>query len=159
MRLALPAQRGKRMIAVLALAGAMGLVLLVATFLGSPDEGALLVGEVRDEIIAVRGAVDTCTAAMASEEARFREHDRRVESLRESVRSFKSPDGERVPADRYSGYLAAFDRYNEAVREWHERAESLRTQSTDCRALAQRHNVLVDSLQQLVGAARDGSAE
>lgn len=152
MRIPNATRRSGRLVASVAVVAATSLLLVVARYLGSPDEAALLVGEVRDEIVATRDSVETCTAAVAAEEARFRAHDRHVESLREVVRSFESADGERVPANQYGGYLTAFDSYNEAVREWHERADSLRARSDGCRALAEHHNVLVDSLQRLVGA-------
>lgn len=105
---------------------------------------------VRDQVRQARRAVDSCRMEMSQEEAEFRAYDDRVDSLRVRVRGYEAlhPDG--VPADSFGAYLEVFDEYNEAVPRWEARADSLRTRWRACRALADEHNVLVDSLRGLL---------
>lgn len=93
----------------------------------------------------LRAAVSHCTEDLAGEQARFDAHDRAVDSLRAAVHAYES-DERTVPAAEFDAYLEVFDAYNESVRDWHERAEALQSSWQECRALAERHNELVDSL-------------
>jgi hypothetical protein len=93
----------------------------------------------------LRAAVAECTEGLAEEEARFRAHGRAVDSLRAAVFAHESAD-RTVPAEEFDAYLEVFGAYNESVAEWHERAAALESSWEACRALAERHNALVDSL-------------
>lgn len=107
-----------------------------------PDPGVRM----RNDLLRARAAADSCAAALADEEARFRAYDARVDSLRGAVRGFEAlhPDG--VPADSYPSYLAAFDSYNVAVAGWQARADSLRASWAACSEAVERHNALADSV-------------
>jgi hypothetical protein len=97
------------------------------------------------EVEELRAAVDACTADLAAEQARFEAHDQWVDSLRAIVLGYES-DERTVAAEDFDVYLEAFDAYNESVSAWHDRAEDLQATWESCRALAERHNELVDSL-------------
>jgi hypothetical protein len=98
------------------------------------------------EVDELRAAVDQCTEALQMEQARFKAHERGVDSLRAMVLAYES-DERTVPVGEFDGYLEAFTAYNEAVRDWHDRASALQAQWAECHELAERHNVLVDSLR------------
>ncbi len=93
----------------------------------------------------LRAAVSRCTEDLAAEQARFDAHEAAVDSLRAAVHAYES-DERTVPAAEFDAYFEVFDAYNESVSDWHERAEALQSSWQECRALAERHNELVDSL-------------
>lgn len=95
----------------------------------------------------LRAAAEECRIAVEREERDFEAYRSEVEELREAVRAYEALDERGVPEDRYEEYLETFERYNESVPEWEERADSLRAHSEACRALARRHNLLADSLR------------
>jgi hypothetical protein len=135
------------------LAGALAVALIVALAVGGAllrrgaAPGADSVGRdpAMEELRELREAVATCHAEVEAEQARFQDHQARVDSLHAVVRGHES-DERTVPAHEFDDYLVAFDAYNEAVRDWHDRAAALQTAWEECRALAERHNERVDSL-------------
>jgi hypothetical protein len=141
---------GPVLIGALLLAVAVGAALLRHS--GRPDPEL----ERRSEYPALeslRTAVDECMERLAEEEAGFRAHGRAVDSLRAAVFAYESRD-RTVPAEEFDAYLEVFGAYNESVGAWHERAAALEASWEACRALAERHNLLVDSLS---GTPRDES--
>ncbi len=100
-----------------------------------------------DRVQALRAQADSCRVAVNQEEVLFREYDHRVDSLRRAVDDFERmrPDG--VPADTYPSYLETFRRYNSSVPAWRMQVDTLRAHWEACRATAESHNVLVDSLR------------
>ena len=106
----------------------------------------------RDSLGQLRLRVDSCQTSLAREETDFRRFDAEVDSLRREVRDFEAEDAAGVPEEMYDEYLAAFDRYNEAVPVWEALADTLRSHETDCRSLVERHNLLADTLRRRVEA-------
>lgn len=135
-------------IALLSAAIIAGLFVIRMMTAPGPDQARQL--RVRQELQSARLSVDSCKAAIAAEEDSFRDYDRRVDSLRRAVRAFEAEDPDGVPAEQYEQYLGTFDRYNAAVPAWRERADSLRSHLEACRAMAERHNLLADSLRGLL---------
>jgi hypothetical protein len=105
--------------------------------------------ELRTGLLRARAAADSCVAALAAEEERFRAFGARVDSMREAVRGFETLDPAGVPVDSYARYLAAFDSYNAAAAAWPARADSLRAHWAACRDATELYNALVDSLRRL----------
>jgi hypothetical protein len=126
---------------LLVLALAFALFRSLTTPRGDPVLAALLA-----EADELRSASDSCAAALPGQEERFRAYDQMVDSLRRVVREFETPGGTRrtVPAADFDEYLAAFDAYNAAVPVWHAQADTLRQQWEACRALAERHNSVIE---------------
>jgi hypothetical protein len=133
----------------LLVAGAMAAVLAVAAahLLSRPSTDP---GHDRPtpypEVEELRAAVDQCTEALHAEQARFQAHERAVDSLRAVVLEYESDD-RTVPVEEFDDYLKAFTAYNESVRTWHDHAAALQDRWAECHELAERHNVLVDSLR------------
>jgi hypothetical protein len=150
----LPESPTRRRATVLA-AIAVGAVLVAAVFsLAAKLERGRTMDELtalRDRLAGLRVRVDSCQTELAREETLFRRFDLRVDSLRTVVRDFESMDAAGVPEERYAEYLEAFGRYNDAVPQWEERADTLRVHEAFCRSLAERHNALADTLRR--GAA------
>jgi hypothetical protein len=94
----------------------------------------------------LRAAVDQCTEALQVAQARFQAHERAVDSLRAVALAYES-DERTVPVGEFDEYLEAFTAYNESVRTWHDHAAALQAHWGQCHELAERHNVLVDSLK------------
>lgn len=103
--------------------------------------------QLQEALRAQRLDADACRRELATADAGFREHDQRVDSLRDRVDAYEAlhPDG--VPADSFGVYLEVFDEYNEAVERWQERAEALRRQREACVDVVETHNELSDSLR------------
>lgn len=104
----------------------------------------------RNDLIRARALADSCAAALAEEEARFREYNARVDSLHDAVRGFEALHPAGVPADSYPRYLAAFDSYNVAVADWQARADSLQASWAACKEAVERHNALADSMRRIL---------
>lgn len=153
MRLPGPRARARLIPSLIVLAILVAAVLIERLFMSSGTDEARL-SRLRQEIRAARVEADSCMAVLRSEDARFQAFDRRVDSLRESVRTYESMDTAGVPAEEYERYLDAFDAYNEAVPVWRERADSLRARSARCRTLVEHHNLLADSLRPLIEDVR-----
>jgi len=132
-------------VVALLLGGAYG-----AWHLFGPPSTRERVASLRDSLRASRAAADSCQRALSYEEALFRDYDERVDSLRNRVRHYESLDPEGVPADSYEVYLETFDRYNDAVPAWRERADTLQTRWAECRTLIEDHNELADSVRTLL---------
>jgi hypothetical protein len=103
--------------------------------------------EMRSDLATMRMTVDSCATELAREETAFRRFDSRVDSLLDRVRDFEELDTAGVPEERYQEYLAAFERYNDAVPSWEALADTLRAHEAECRGLVERHNVLADTLR------------
>ena len=105
---------------------------------------------VRDSVQALRTATDSCSTTLEQRKAEMSAYAERVDSLRERVRDLEALHARGVPADSYEVYLTAFEGYNRGAAAWDTPAAALRTTLQSCRALAERHNVLVDSLRTLL---------
>lgn len=104
----------------------------------------------RDTLHVLRSAADSCRSEIDESASRLQAFDARLDSLRSRVREYEAIDPRGVPADSYEVYLEAFDRYNESVPGWSERADTLRERWARCTDLTQTHNALADSLRQLL---------
>jgi hypothetical protein len=131
--------------------GALVLVALgalaVHSFLGE-NEVRRELEALRGELRSARSQADSCRVALTWEEQDFLGFDAYVDSLHGQVRGFEDPDQGGVPGVEYEEYLASFDRYNDSVAVWQNRVDSLRATEASCRALAEAHNALGDSLRQ-----------
>lgn len=124
------------------LAGAIGGTVYMETRPPGPRER---LEALRVELGSARASADSCRVAVEAREARFHRYGARVDSLRDRITEYEALDPDGVPGDRYAEYLETFDRYNETVPEWGERADSLQTEWEACRALTEIHNALADS--------------
>jgi hypothetical protein len=70
--------------------------------------------------------------------------------MRERVRDLEALDRRGVPADSYTVYMAAFTAYNDSAAAWPPLEQAVRALEAACRAVAEHHNVLTDSLRELV---------
>ncbi|HSG48214.1 MAG TPA: hypothetical protein VLA43_10400 [Longimicrobiales bacterium] len=107
----------------------------------------------RGEVLAARTAADACTSELALAESVFRQQDAEVDSLRRVVDAAEAPlpgGGRGVPAEGYDAYLESFQEYNAAVGEWEAQVEGIREREEACRGLVERHNVLADSLREVL---------
>ncbi len=104
----------------------------------------------QEDVQATRGSIQSCQSRLAALEASFQDFDTRLSALRERVAALESADGPGVPAEQYDEYLTLFAAYNDSVRVWEARSESLRSGEAACRTLVGRHNALVDSLRHRV---------
>lgn len=152
----LPRSPGARVIAA---AGAL-LILVLAlvggrSFLERHGVASQL-RRMREDLAGLRASAENCQVALSREEEAFQRVRAEVDSLRGEVRDYEALDDRGVPADRYDEYLEVFDRYNESVPVWQERADSLRAHSEACRGAARRHNALADSLRDLLEALQSG---
>jgi hypothetical protein len=138
------------MLAAALLAGGI----LLVRGLHAPPENPRLAALLEDAD-SLRGEAERCAEELAEDEAGFRDFDRHVDSLRAEVAAHESSNGRRaVAAADYAEYLEVFDRFNEAVPAWHARADSLRARWERCRALAERHNEVLEA----AAAERYGTA-
>jgi len=101
----------------------------------------------REELRFARTRADSCTVALTWEEQDFLRLDVYVDSLHAQVRGFEDPAQGGVPGAEYEEYLSDFNRYNDSVAVWQNRADSLRNTEESCRTLAEIHNALQDSLR------------
>jgi hypothetical protein len=104
----------------------------------------------RDTIADLRSQADSCRAAVDVEVAALRAWDLRLDSMRARVRAYEALDTRGVPADSFVIYMQAFRAYNDSVAAWPPREDSVRAMDTQCRAVAEQHNALTDSLRRLV---------
>jgi hypothetical protein len=125
-----------------------------------PDRAADANLALRDSIGVVRALVDSCRARVDETSAGIQDFTAQLDSMRARVRELEARDPRGVAADSYVIYLEAFDRYNESVPDWGQRADTLRALWAHCRDLATLHNTLADSLrralvQQMEDALRE----
>ncbi|HEX2168235.1 MAG TPA: hypothetical protein VHG09_13460 [Longimicrobiales bacterium] len=106
--------------------------------------------ELRARISALRARADSCQWAVDGRAAELRAYDSRLDSMRERVRELEALDRRGVPVDSYRVYMETFNRYNDSAAAWPPIEDSVRALNDRCRAIAERHNVLADSLRQLV---------
>jgi hypothetical protein len=130
--------------------GALAILILVGLAGGKVLERNRQVAEMkalREALDQARFAADSCMTALAWEERGFRRFDRMVDSLRIRMESYEDPDRGGVPQAEYEAYLRSFERYNDSVAVWQDRADSLRAKEAACRALIEDHNLLGDSIR------------
>lgn len=106
--------------------------------------------ELRDRISALRTRADSCRWEVDGRAAELRAYDHRLDSMRDRVRELEALDRRGVPVDSYRVYMETFNRYNDSAAAWPPIEDSIRALNGRCRAMAERHNVLADSLRQLV---------
>lgn len=128
--------------AALAVTGAMRLVERQRT----ADE----INGLREELYRARAAADRCRNALANSESSIRALSVQIDSLRSRVDSFEALDARGVPAEHYDEYLEVFESYNDSVGVWEGRERRLRAAEESCRVTIEEHNVLSDSLQQIL---------
>jgi hypothetical protein len=104
----------------------------------------------RDTITELRMQADSCQIDVDSSAAELRAYDRRLDSMRERVREMEALDERGVPADSYAIYMTAFTAYNDSAAAWPPLEQAVRDLDADCRAVAEHHNILTDSLRRLV---------
>ena len=104
----------------------------------------------RDTIAVLRTQADSCRVDVNGGAARLRAYDRRLDSMRARVRELEALDRRGVPADSYAVYMAAFTAYNDSASAWPPLEQAVRDLEAACRAVAEHHNVLTDSLRRLV---------
>lgn len=109
-----------------------------------------IITPLREELRVLRAAADSCRNALDADQMRFDAYDETVDSMQARVRSLEGIDPRGVPADSYDVYLGAFDRYNESVEGWTERADTVRARWERCRVATEEHNVLADSLRRIL---------
>ncbi len=139
--------------------GALAILILAGLSGGKILERSRQVAEMqalRDALDRARFAADSCKTALTWEERGFRRFDDLVDSLREEMESFEDPTRGGVPQAEYDAYLESFERYNDSVAVWQDRADSLRAKEAACRALVEDHNSLGDSIRRRQEALRDG---
>lgn len=120
------------------------------------------VNRLRGELFQARAAADRCQGSLLNSELRLREFDDVIAGLRAEVDSFEALDPRGVPEARYEEYMVSFERYNDSVAAWEDRAERLRTAEAACRATIEQHNALRDELTgvlQEAGVAPTDSTE
>ncbi len=96
-----------------------------------------------------RVSADSCKNTLAYENREFLRFDRMVDSLRTAVEDFEDPEQGGVPQAVYEEYLRTFAAYNDAVKAWEARADSLQASEVQCRTFVEAHNQLADSIRQL----------
>ena len=104
----------------------------------------------RDSLAALRARADSCRWDVDSRAAQLRAYNRRLDSMRSRVREMEALDRRGVPVDSYRVYLETFNAYNDSVAAWPPLEDTVRALDARCRDLAGRHNILADSLRQLV---------
>ncbi|MBR9988954.1 MAG: hypothetical protein KFH98_04315 [Gemmatimonadetes bacterium] len=107
-------------------------------------------GPLRGTITALRMEADSCRSEVDGYAARLRAYDARLDSMRTRVRELEALDRRGVPIDSFRIYMEAFTAYNDSVATWPPREDSVRVLDARCRVIAERHNVLADSLRNLV---------
>ena len=111
------------------------------------------IGRLRAELFRARAAAGRCQGSIVNSEARLREFDYVLDSLRARVDSFEALDRRGVPQARYPEYLETFESYNDSVAAWEGRARRLRAVEAACRTTILEHNALSDTLQAVLAAA------
>lgn len=114
--------------------------------LGSGDPHAAL----RATIAELRTQADSCRVDVNSSVGALRAYDQRLDSMRDRVRELEALDQRGVPADSYAIYMTAFTAYNDSAAAWPPLEQAVRDLDADCRAVAEHHNILTDSLRRLV---------
>ena len=147
----------RRPLAALTLAALVVMVGLVAWRALGDGRERREIEDLRSELRLLRTASDSCQVALAQEEMLFRDHDRRVDSLRAAVSEYESLHPEGVPADTYPGYLETFEAYNRAVPAWTMQVDSLQAHWEACRERVDAHNALADSLRLRLEALTPGA--
>jgi hypothetical protein len=128
-------------LALTAFGGLAGLLLRERTEARRELEG------LREELWVSRSKADSCQFALASEQEELLRFGSYLDSLHAQVRGFEDTEQGGVPGDEYGEYLATFDRYNDSVAVWKDRADALRATEAYCRVLAEAHNALQDSIR------------
>lgn len=111
------------------------------------------VTRLRGELFQARAAAQRCQGGLANSEARLRDFDEVIGSLRARVDSFEALDARGVPEEEYDAYMESFESYNDSVAAWEDRAQRLRTSETSCRSTIERHNALRGTLQGVIEGA------
>lgn len=106
--------------------------------------------ELRETISALRARADSCRWDVDGRAAELRAYDDRLDSMRARVHELEALDRRGVPVDSYRIYMETFNRYNDSAAAWPPLEDSVRALNERCRAIAERHNILADSLRQLV---------
>lgn len=142
------------------LLGVLGGIVLVVLGLGirahfETQARIRYVEGLREEMRAARATVEACMVERARARSIFDQTDRAVDSLRAEVDDAEIPlpeGGRGVEEDRYPAYLGSVEAYNLSVREWEAAAAELQDVDDRCRAVTEIHNVLVDSLSNVLAA-------
>jgi predicted nucleic acid-binding Zn-ribbon protein len=111
------------------------------------------VTRLRGELFQARAAAERCQGGLANSEARLRDFDEVIGTLRARVDSFEALDTRGVPEEEYDAYMESFESYNDSVAAWEDRAQRLRTAEASCRATIERHNALRDTLRGVMEGA------
>lgn len=106
--------------------------------------------ELRDAISSLRASSDSCRWDVENRAADLRVYNRQIDSIRARVRELEALDRRGVPVDSYRVYMRTFNEYNDSVAAWAPREDTVRALDARCRAIAETHNVLADSLRKLV---------
>lgn len=104
----------------------------------------------RDSLSTLRASSDSCRWQVDRQAADLRAYDERLDSMRARVREFEALDRRGVPVDSYRVYMGMFNAYNDSVAAWGPREDTVRALDARCRAIAEEHNLLMDSLRDLV---------
>jgi hypothetical protein len=105
------------------------------------------------EVQAARAAADGCVNDLAMAESLFRQTQADADSLKAQVEAAEQPlpgGGRGVDAQAYETYMADVGDYNAAVERWEAQGEEVEARDQECRALVERHNLLLDSLRALM---------
>lgn len=133
---------------MLAIAG-LGLVAVIAKELLVPPTPEERLRALRAELTGLRDAADSCRTALEREQAQLRADDQRLDSLKSLIDHYEALDPRGVPADSYEAYLEAFNSYNERIPDRTHTGETLQAHWSECRAIAERHNLIADSARAL----------
>lgn len=132
------------------LIAAVILIVVIVAFRGvrtmREDPHAML----RDSLTTLRASSDSCRWQVESEAAALRAYDERLDSMRARVRELEALDRRGVPVDSYRVYMGTFNAYNDSVAAWGPLEDTVRALDARCRAIAEEHNLLMDSLRDLV---------
>lgn len=104
----------------------------------------------RASINELRARADSCRWNVDDRAAELHAYDRRLDSMRARVHAMEVLDGRGVPVDSYRVYMESFNRYNDSAAAWPPLEDTVRALDARCRAIAGQHNVLADSLRNLV---------
>jgi hypothetical protein len=107
-------------------------------------------GDLRETIIALRVQADSCRSQVDAYAASLRAYDVRLDSMRDRVRELEALDRRGVPIDSFRIYMQVFNAYNDSVAAWPPLEDSVRALDARCRLVAGQHNMLADSLRNLV---------
>ncbi|MGD2124055.1 MAG: hypothetical protein PVJ76_20060 [Gemmatimonadota bacterium] len=146
---------------IILLLAAASLVVVVALAGGPILERHRRAGEIRTLRTALEGsrmAADSCRMVLGWEQEGFLEFNRVVDSLRTEMQSFEDPEQGGVPQEIYGEYLESFERYNDSVGVWQDRADSLQARRDRCAALVEAHNQLSDSISMVQEEWRAGGS-